>query len=361
LDIYTDTGIFLGENDLPSDIHRGHYLTSLSKNYYEHALWFDLNILMQRRMSYSTDFLDTTNWCNTGTVNDYRFVAKRNDGANSERFYCSGVLYAVNGGDKFLNTAPMDDYIFDVMNPFIIKPLSNRLTATHIIGQKQYFNFILKDELHTSDIPMTESSIGLLYRFYSLSGEFMGEAIMHEQNQRRFHIANTIEMSLDQQIERQEKAFGKKVGKVEVLLCCSEIEVSEAITFDIETGYSQQLNDFAFLNRLGGWESFNFGGTNTVESKTKHNTVYTTLVPHIGISGQWEKMQNLSNNEQLSVKTSPLNHYAMKWLRELGASPVVYELKTKRAIIIDELSLKCNSRDDLFQAEMKYHYSLCEK
>jgi hypothetical protein len=315
-------------------------------------------MLLRRKAGYSLAFLDATEWCDTGTICDYRFIAKRNDGVNSERFYCSGVMYALNGYDKFLNTAGMDDYIFDVMNPFTIKPLSNHLIATHTKGQKQYFNFILKDELHTPDIPMTESLVGLLYRFYTQSGEYTGEIVTHEQNQRNFHVVNTIELGLDRQIESQENATGKKVGKVVVSLCCNEIETSEVIIFNIVPEYSQVLNDFAFLNCLGGWESFNFGGTSAVEFKTKNDTVYKTLLPGFGLSDRLESVAQRSVEERLSVKTSPLNRCEMGRLSELSSTTVVYELRTRRAVIIDDLTLKYNSKDELFQAEMKYHYSL---
>jgi hypothetical protein len=171
-------------------------------------------------------------------------------------------------------------------------------------------------------------------------------------------MINTIELGLDRQIENHENATGKKVGKVEVSLCCNEIEVSEALVFGIEPEYSQIVSDFAFLNRLGGWDSFNFGGTSSVEFRTKGVTVYKTLTPDSGISDQRESVAQRSVEEQLSVKTLPLNRNVMEWLRELSGATVVYELKTKRAVIIDELALKYNSKDDLFQAEMKYHYSV---
>ncbi|MDR1809634.1 MAG: hypothetical protein LBR34_04425 [Prevotella sp.] len=357
LDIYSNTGVFPGENDAPSDTQRGKFLASLSKNYYEKHLWFDVNMLLRRKVAYSSAFLDSALWCDAGTVCDYRFTAKRNADANSERFYCSGVMYVLNGCDKYLASGNMDDYTFDVMSPFTVRPLTNRSVVSHTKGQKQYFNFILKDALHSPDIPMTESLIGLSYRFYTRSGEYTGDNIAHEQNQRSFHIVNTIEIGLDRQIEIHENITGTKVGKVDVSLCCDEIEASEAITFKIEPEYMQGLNDFAFLNRLGGWESFNFGGTSAVELKPKRETAYATLVPDFGVSSHLESAAQCSVEESLCVKTLPLNRSEMAWLRELSSAAAVYELRTKRAVIIDDLTLKYNSKDELFQAEMKYHYS----
>jgi hypothetical protein len=358
LDIYEKTGVFFGENDLPSDQCRGAYLTSLSKCGYGDTIWFDLNALMQQKASYSTAFLDTEDWADAGTVCDYRFIAKRNDGVNCERFFCSGVLYVLNGYDRPLNDTCMEDFIVDIMNPFPAKPLTNRLSATHLSGQKQYFNFILKDALHAPDIPVPESLIGLLYKFYARSGEYIGELVAHEKSRKDFNIVNTIEMALDSRLLEQETVSGKKVGKVEVCLCCNGIEISQPVTFRIEPTCSQTLHDFVFLNRLGGWDSFNFGGMSAVEFKTKAVSAYSTLRPGFGVSDAAEKVIRCSVDEQMSVKTAPVDRQTMEWLRELSASAAVFELKTKRGIIIDEFNLKYNSKDELFQAEMKYRYSM---
>ncbi|GAB6011728.1 hypothetical protein [Viscerimonas tarda] len=356
LDIYTDTGIFLGENDLPADPNRGKYLASLTKSYFDKRIWFNLNALLSHRMAYSAAFLHTTDWCDTGTICDYRFIAKRKNELNSERFYCSPVMYIVNGYDYTLNDAGMNDFVFDVMNPHTIKPLTNRPATTHTKGQKQYFNFILKDGLHSLDITMTESNIGLLYKFYTQSGEYTGEKVAHEKNQRGFNVVNTIGMALDELVAEQEDGSEKKVGRVEVFLCCKGIEVSEAIVFNLLPGYLHTVNDFAFLNRLGGWDSFNFGGTASFEFKTVADTIHQTLLPGFSVSDRIESVEQRFVEEQKVARTWPVNRQTIEWLRELSASKAVYELKTKRYVIVDEFTLKYNSKDELFQAEMKYRY-----
>ena len=357
LEIYTNTGIFLGENDLPSEQNRGNYLTSLTKNYSGKNLWFNLNTLLSQRISYSTVFLNTADWSDTGTVRDYRFIAKRKDGINSERFYCSGALFVINGYNYTLSNAEMHTFVFDVMNPNNIKPLTNRSLTTHIKGQKQYFNFILKDELHSVDIQMTEAKIGLLYKFYNQSGEYFGERVAHEKRQKSFSITNTVEIDLDTQITELEDLSKNTIGRVEVFLCCNGIEVSESITFKILPAYQCSINDFVFLNRLGGWDSFNFGGTSSVEFKTVADTSYNTLLPDFTVSSRIENVEQRFIDEQKTVKSSPVNRQTIEWLQELCASKVVFELKTKRYIIADKFSLKYNSKDDLFQVEMTYRYS----
>ena len=95
LDIYQDTGVFLGENDKPNNDNLGTYVKTLSKAYSYNPIWFNVNILDAN--IHSTDFLNSTGWIDTGTIKDFRFTAKRFT-ADSEKyeiatFYYSNVLY----------------------------------------------------------------------------------------------------------------------------------------------------------------------------------------------------------------------------------------------------------------------------
>ena len=362
LDIYTGTDVFLGESGLPSRERRGNYLTTLAKAYLGEALWFDSNLLISRKVSYSPLFLEGGKWHNSGTVTDYRFIARRTDNINSQPFYYSDVLYVLNGYNYALLNGNLEDYVFDVRNHNTIKPLSNRPQTTHCSGQKQYFNFIMKDALHSAVLPESfeKSSIGLIYRFWTQSGIFITEEIAHLQTQEKFNIVNTIEIELDKLMAQALANIDNPsvtIGRVEVMLCCEGIPVSEPLIFDILPEGLHKVNDFAFLNRLGGWDSFNFGGTSSDEFKTAGETIYETLLPGFTSYSRIESVAHKSVTEQKTVSTRPLNKETIEWLRELSASIAVYELSTKRYVIVDNLSLKYNAKDDLFQAEMKYRYT----
>jgi len=362
LDIYSDTGVFLGEDDALIEKNAGKYITTLSKTYHEQSIWFDLNTLFSRKAVFSGDFLDADGWCNAGTIADYRIIGKRSNGKQHDIIYSSGVLYVVNGYDYTLNENNLDDYVIDIVeyDGKAIKPLTNSPCLNHITGQKHYFNFILKDQIHNVSIPgftLPQSGIGLLYRFFTQSYDYIGETIRHEQKQKQFDMVNTIELNLDSLIIETESLTSKKVGQVEVFLCKDKVEVSEPMRFNIVPSNSVIVKDFAFLNRLGGWDTFNFGNEESVEFKTTAETFYKTLSPKYKTSDTLETVLRKTVSEQLAVKTSPMKREIVEWLRELSASPAVYELATKRYVIVDDFTLKYNPKDDLFQIEMKYHYS----
>lgn len=362
LDVYTQTGVFLGEDDSITDKNRGRYLTTLSKAYHEKSIWFDLNTLFGKKTAYSDDFLNSSGWKDAGTVTDFRVTGRRSNGINNELFYSSEVLYVINGYDYTLNDNDLEEYVFDVVNynGAKIRPLTTCLLSQHMKGQKHYFGFILKDEVHTLSIPgfyVPESKIGLIYRYYTQSGEFISDEIAHEQNQKRFNIVNCIELGLDDLIELAETGSGKTVGRVEVMLSCNGNAVSEALQFDIVPEESYSLKDFAFLNRLGGWDTFNFGNDNSVEFKTTNDLYYQTLLPGYATHSRIENMNRKSISEQMTVRTRPINRSTAEWLRQLSTSSAVYELASKRYVIVDDFTLKYNSIDDLFMIDMKYHYS----
>lgn len=362
LDVYTDTGVFLGEDDSLNEKNTGKYLTTLSKTYHENNIWFDLGSLFSRRVGYLNNFIDAKAWCDAGTMLDYRIIGKRNNGKQSDIFYSSGVFYVVNGYDYTLNENKMDDHILNVVDydGRTVKPLTNSPVLDRVEGQKHYFNFILEDQIHKVSIPgftLPQSDIGLLYRFFTQSKDYIGKFIRYEQKQKQFHMVNTIELQLDDRIAEIEASTSKKVGYVEVFLCKDKAEISEALKYAIMPPKSFPIKDFAFLNRLGGWDSFNFGVNESVEFKTTAETFYKTLLPEYKESDSIETVFRKAVSEQLTVKSRAVRKEVVEWLRELSTSSAVFELSTKRYVIVDDFTLKYNSTDDLFQVEMKYHYS----
>jgi hypothetical protein len=354
LDIYSDTGVFLGENDKPNDSNAGTYIKTLSKSYANAPVWFDVNVLGAAR--HSTDFLNSEGWINTGTVRDFRFIAKRfvNDTGTYENtiFYYSNILYMMTGYKRGLEANDLSEYIYNTVENNIAKPLSNQPLLTHIKGQTQYFNFILSDPDRGVDLGASEYNIGIMYRLYSQSKKPIATVVSHEQNRKLFNIVNTIQLDIDNVIEE----YGN-IGYVEACLCRSGEQASESSKFNILPECLHKVNDFAFLNALGGWSSFNFPGTETTDFKASVNTIYKTQTPSHTISSEIESVYAKETEEQFTVQTMPIRKDVCDWLKELSSSVAVYELATKRYIVVDELNIKTETKDDLFRLEMKYHYS----
>ena len=360
LDIYTDTGVFPGGSSLPVKERRGEYLVSMTKSYFGNEIWFDPNTLLSRKADYSTAFLENTGWVDAGTACDYRFVAKRMSGMLHEPFYYSDILYAINGYGYTLANNNLQEYVFDTIKREKIKPLTNRPVTTHTKGQKHYFNFILEDSLHSSESSLQKLPIGLLYRFKTQSGEYLAQEVAHMQTQDKFGIVNTIEAGLDKIMEiaaAQITGGEKQIGRVEVMLCCNGVEVSYPVTFEILPSRLHTVSDFVFLNRLGGWDSFGFGQINAYEFKSSTPVIYKTQQPGYKTYDQIRSVTQKNITEQYTARTLPVTLEVAEWLREMGASTAVYELSTKRYIVIDGFTQKYDPSDNLFEIEMKYHYT----
>lgn len=353
IDVYQNTGLFLGADDRPaSNQPIGEYLETLSKSYYGVPIWFNLNSIIGSRKVYSNAFLDATNWCDSGTLIDFRFIAKRFNGYYTDSFYISNTLYSITGYTRTLEQNDLKRYIYNTIENNIVKPLTTQPALTHISGQTQFFNFILSDPQRDNN-NILEYDLGINYRLYTQSMRFIAEVPQtHSQNRKRFSIVNTLKLDIDRFIRDYDN-----VGVVEVYLSRMSTPISEPLTFRILPECLYKVNDFAFLNSLGGWSSFNFGGTETTDFKTSSNTINKTQTPNHNISSEIESIYNKEVTEQFTVQTMPIKENVCNWLKELSSSIAVYELSTKRYVIVDELNIKPNSKDDLFRLEMKYHYS----
>ncbi|NDV79322.1 hypothetical protein [Dysgonomonas sp. 511] len=344
LDIYKNTGIPLGKEGLPSG---GLLAASLTKAYYGRPLWFDVNALWSNSKIYSNQFLTAAGWCDAGTVQDFRFVAKRFDGCNTETFFRSDVFYTLTGFCRNLNKNNLDSYIYSTTENNVVKPLSNCTEFSHIKGQKQYFNFVLSHNPGN-----VSAELGLQYTLYTQSGRKLATQVLHNIPAEELHVVNTISLSIDALSEAY-----PATGIVKVQLWCNGHVVSQAQTYKVLPPHLHKVNDFAFLNALGGWSSFNFGGDHQTDFKTDGESIFKTQTPDYTISSEIESVFNKDVTEEFTAYTSPITASVADWLKEMSASPAVYELSTGRYVLIDDLNVKHSTKDDLFTLQMKYHYS----
>ncbi len=371
VDVYTDTNTFLGMPDKPgSSVIPGKLMTTMSKSYFGQSVWFDVNALVGTSKVYSDRFLTSgevengkrITWVNAGTVSDVRLVAKTYDGTKREPFYYSDVLYALTGYARTLDKVDMDRYVFRraAQYPDKIKFLTNQPLLPHIKGQNQYLNFIFSDPSHKVEKQSDRYRIGIHYELFTQSGKLIATERSLMQEKDLFDIVNTVKLDIDEVIEKMETTYAAKVGIVKASLCDDRQVASLPVEFRVMPQCLYRINEFAFLNALGGWSSFIFGGEKTVTVKSDPNTIYKTQQPRYTISSQVESVFDKEIKETYTVKTLPLTADVVEWLRELTASIAVYELMpngAQRYVVIDDFDIKHTTKDSLFVLEMKYHYS----
>lgn len=343
LDIYTDTALALGTDNLEQAAKlSGNHITTFTKTCIDNSVWFELNSIVNN-MNYNIDLdqLCSGNWTNTNTISDFRFTAAKNDGINRQLFYISDVIYSLNGYTR--DPLDLNDYIYNAATQNKIKPLSTQPKLHTLRGQTQFFNFIL------SNPTKLNTQVALSYTLYTASGSLITSTQKHSTVATELNTVNTIKLDFDSLLSQY-----PNTGTIDVCLTHNDKPVSQAQSYTVLPDYLYSLYDFAFLNSLGGWSSFNFAGTKSVDFKsestiitkspgTKHNDLESTLYK--------------TAEEQFSIQTMPIDQTICDWLKELSVSTMVVELSTGKTIIVDDLNIKTNNKDDLFILEMKYHYS----
>lgn len=338
LDIYVNHGVPLGRDDRPINPDElGTYVTSLQKTYAGVPVWFDLNALFARYGGYNLP-PDAPGWFDVGTAQAYRFLAKIK-GANSFYFYQSNALYALNGHGS----------VGDSLAPYIyadntIRLLTNKPRTPYIRGQKEYLNFIY------SEHPVYYT-LRVAYRAYSTSETYLGTVYGHEKAHTGFAVVNTCVLDIDAVLDKYPTA-----GVIRVALVRDTDVVSNDLEYTVRPDHLHTLRQFSFLNRLGGWDAFNFDAGVKDEIKPSVETYDKALTPSYNKGDSAEMVYNTVLADTYTIEGAPVTDEVAVWLKELAASRVILD-GDGNYIILEDFTLQITDADKNMQKPIiKYHY-----
>lgn len=315
LDIYTDAEVFLGSDDRPVTPETlGHLTTTLSKTYAGVPLWFELNSLFSQYAAFNIP-PNVPGWFNTGTARTYRFIAKKR-GVNNFSFYQSNALYVLNGYGYPSENLDLAEYTY-VDGP--IKLLTNKPRTTYVRGQKEFLNFIFSDPQRGISTP-TEFSLRPVYRVFSTSDTFLGVLYGPAKTRANFDMVNTCILDIDAVLDAYPKA-----GIVRVALARGTALVSNDLEYEIRPECLHLLNQVVFLNRLGGWDAFNFNAGSRGESKPSLETYSKTLTPGFKKGESIETVYSSALANTTTIEGAPVTDAVAEWLKELAAARVVLD------------------------------------
>lgn len=339
LDIFEKTGVFLGGEDSPNDTATlGTPFSSVQKTYQGDPLWFELNTLLSKKVTYNVPA--SSGWFDTGTISDYRFIAKVK-GKNSFPFYYSNVLFVLNGYGYSLDPLDLTPYIYDGTKK--VKLLSNKTNGKYIRGQKEYINFILSEQGHK------EGTIEIAYKLSTFGGVALATLYEHPVLTASLGIVNTCVIDLSDALDMH-----PNTGRVEIVLTRDRSEISEPLALEIIPECLHRLNAFVFLNKLGGWDSFNVDTESESESKQSSTTYNKTLTPKHRIGDSRETVHSVELGITYSLETDLLDTATRTWLQELLASPVIFD-GDGNYIILEDSKLPISSGMDTLS--LKYRLS----
>lgn len=347
LDIYTDPNVFLGQDDRPITPERlGTYATTLQKTYAGAPAWFELNALFSQYGGYNRPS-GTSGWFDTGTWRTYRFTAKVK-ALNSFYFYQSNALYVLNGYGHASEGLDLSQYVY---NDNTIKLLTNKPRTPYIRGQNEYLNFIFSDPQRGESQPVN-FTLRIAYRAYTTGDNYLGTVYDHENTRADFTIVNTCQLDIDTVLDQYPTA-----GIVRVALARGTTLVSNDLEYTIRPECLHTLRQFSFINRLGGWDAFNFDAGIKDEIKPSVETYNKTLTPSYQKGDSVETVYNTTLANTFTIEGTPVTDEVAAWLKELAAARVILD-NDGNYIIIEDFTLQVTSANKNMQKPtIKYRLS----
>lgn len=347
LDIYADPEVFLGQDDRPiTPAKIGTYVTTLQKTYAGVPLWFELNALFSQYGGHNLPS-GSPGWFDTGTARTYRFAAKIK-AANSFYFYQSNALYVISGTGPVSAGYNLSPYIY-LDNT--IRLLTNKPRTPYVRGQREFLNFIFADPQRGGN-PPTDFTLRVAYRAYSTGDTYLGTVYGQERARADFWIVNTCRLDIDAVLDQFPTA-----GIVRVALARGTAIVSNDLEYTVRPECLHTLRQFSFINRLGGWDTFNFDAGVKDEIKPDTETYTKTLTPGYRRGDSIETVYNTTLANTFTVEGAPVTDDVAAWLKELAAARVVLA-NDGNYIIIEDFTLQVSAADKNMQKPtIKYRLS----
>lgn len=346
LDVYTDPAVFLGQDDRPvSNDQIGTFAISLQKTYAGLPLWFELNSVFQHFAGYSIP-PSAPGWFDTGTVRAYRFVAKVK-AVDSYAFYQSSALFVINGYGKASDPINLEDYTY---GKGVFKLLTNKPRTTYVRGQKEFINFIYSDAQRGTDQAVT-FDLRVSYRVYSSGNTYLGTVYGQSRNSASLGIVNTCVLDIDAVIDTYPKA-----GIIRIALARGSALLSQEIEYEVRPECLHKLTQFIFLNRLGGWDAFNFDAKPEGEIKPDIQTFSKVITPSYTKATGLETVYATNLEDAITIDGAPVTAAVAQWLKELAAARVVLD-GDGNYVVIEDFKVKPSDTDNMQTPTIKYHLS----
>lgn len=348
LDVYSDPDVFLGQDDRPTTPAKlGHYLITLPKTYAGAPLWFELNALFSQYIRYNQPN-GTPGWFDTGTLRSYRFTAKVK-AINSFCFYQSNALYVLHGYGPASEDRDMNQYIYS--DGGTVRLLTDKPCTPYVRGQREYLNFIFMDAQRGTPNP-TDFTLRVAYRVYTAGKNHLGTVYGQEQTRANFAIVNTCQLDIDSVLDQFPKA-----GIIRVALARDTEIVSNDMEYIIRPDCLHTLQQFSFINRLGGWDTFNFDADIQEAIKPSTETYNKTVTPSYRRGDSIETVYSTALADTFTVEGAPVTDAVAEWLKELVASRVILDGNGNYIIIEDFTLPRSSDNRDMQRPTIKYRLS----
>lgn len=195
-------------------------------------------------------------------------------------------------------------------------------------------------------------ALRVAYRAYATGGAYLGVIYSHDVTRAALSVVNTCALNMDAVLDAYPLA-----GEIKVALARGTAPVSNDMEYQVRPDCLHTLRPFTFLNRLGGWDTFNFDAPVLDEIKPASDTFNKTVAPGFTRGDSIETVYATTLENTLTVEGTPVSDKVADWLKELAAARVILD-GSGNYVVMDEFTLRKSSASFNMQIPtIKYHLS----
>lgn len=285
------------------------------------------------------------------------------DSNNYVRKYYEGTLsnfWIINSAFDIDESFTMSDYY----GSSSFKLLTNQPSTKRTIdGQREWLYFFSNHAF-----PVTGYELGIIAKYYFTDGTDTGNIYKFNQKlwsdgvyQVRTDVNAVdvagIEILYGKTVESYDITIGKTAGISSVL-----IPISETQTYEIYKQCPEFYRNFAFINKLGGTDSFVSQGITEYQYSVNRTTYESTYNRNFNTAGGLTN--NLSSSAQQIYTTNSgwLSEEEMIWLKEMLISPKIWSVENDefKTINITGHEWSYNDQTKLYSLKVSWKYGWSE-
>lgn len=303
-------------------------IITLSKSYNGTPVWFDLNGIAAQNLAFTPPPAINT-WFNTGTLTAYRALVRKGNHTQTP-VYISEVLYALTGYGQLEDPRELMPYVFTAAP---VKTLTERPVTPYIFDQREFITLLV-------GAPLTGKNLQLIRRAYDGAGNFLGSSTIGAAlGASNVKGVNSFSFNFNVLITQWPSTV-----RLTASLIMGGAIVTEPQEYIVRPECLHVKNEFYFLNRLGGWDTFNFDASTSEENKPTGETFTRTVTPDYtaaqGVEGTY-----LADVETVkTVQGAPISEDVAEWLKQLLAAKVILDMEGRR-VLIEDFTLRITAGD----------------
>ena len=216
--------------------------------------------------------------------------------------------------------------------------------------------------------PVTGYELGLIAKYYFKDGTDTGNVYRFNQ---KLYVDGVHQVRVDYQtvdVAGIELLYGKTVTKYDITIGQTAgissllIPISETQTYEIDTQCSTYSQQFAFVNKLGGTDTFVFEGITETDFSVNRTTYETTYNQNFNTAVGLTNNLNSTSQKIYTSNSGWISKSEMDWLTEMLTSPKVWSIEDSefKTINITGHEWSYNDQTKLYSLKISWKYGWSE-